>query len=95
MFKRVSLRWAFAEDPRGNFVIGVEDGQIVVRHENSSGAITTLRGANARGLYKEIWARKLISMPDHAMYVVLNWRRLKEVFKKVETTDKTGLNFTG
>lgn len=62
-------QWKFIEDPRGNVIVGVEDGQITVRHENPSGAITTLRGTSAVRLYKEIWARKLILLLDHAMYV--------------------------
>lgn len=62
-------KWKFVEDPRGNVVVVTEGGQIVVRHENRSGAITTLKGASAERLYKDIWAKKLILLPDHAMYI--------------------------
>lgn len=69
LLKEQSLKWKFSEDPRGNFMISVEKGQIKVKHENRSGSITMLKGTSARDLYKEIWAKKLISLIDHAMYV--------------------------
>lgn len=62
-------RWQFREDPRGNFVITIENGEIMVRHENKSGAITTLHARSAERLWKEIWAQKLLLLPDHGMYI--------------------------
>jgi thymidylate synthase len=77
--KEHPLRWKFQEDPRGNILINVDDGKIVVRHENRSGAITTLTGTSADTLYKQIWSRKLISMTDHAMYVGYELGRAEQV----------------
>lgn len=62
-------KWQFVEDPRGNVIVGTEEGQIVVRHENRSGAVITLTGTSAEKLYKDIWAKKLILLSDHAMYI--------------------------
>ena len=69
LIKDRPLKWKFAEDPRGNFIVGVEGGQIIVRHENRSGAVTTLKGSSSEKLYKDIWSKKLILLPDHAMYI--------------------------
>jgi thymidylate synthase (methanogen type) len=62
-------RWEFTEDPRGNFIITTENDEIVVRHENNSGAINILTGSSAESLYKEIWKRGLISLVDHSLYI--------------------------
>jgi thymidylate synthase len=69
MLESQKPKWRFVEDPRGNFIVDVDGGQIVVRHENRSGAVTTLRGMSAERLYKDIWSRKLVLLPDHAMYI--------------------------
>lgn len=63
------LVWQFTEDARGNLIITVADGQIVVRHENSSGSVTIISGTSALLLTKELWAKQLISKVDHALYI--------------------------
>ena len=78
LLKQHPLRWQFIEDPRGNFIITVEDAKIVTRHENRSGAITILKGISAQSLYKEIWARKLLLLPEHAMYIGSELNRAEE-----------------
>lgn len=69
LLKNNQSKWKFIEDPRGNFVINTKKGQIIVRHENRSGVVTILKGVSAEKLYKDIWARKLVLLPDHAMYL--------------------------
>lgn len=69
LLKDNPLKWEFIEDPRGNVIITVEDGEIILRHENASGTLTTLKGTSARHLYKEVWGNKLVSTLEHAMYV--------------------------
>lgn len=81
-------KWRFAEDPRGNFVIGVKNNQIIVRHENKSGAITNLSGVSARKLYKEIWERKLISLLDHAMYIGYELARAEMCLREGKSFDQ-------
>lgn len=60
------------EDPRGNFWISVEGGEIIIRHVDSSGSQTgrIFRGTNGQKLYKEvILGAGLVSRPDHAAYL--------------------------
>ena len=62
---------AFEEDPRGFFVITVENGEIVVRHRVSDGRESkySFRGDNAQRLYRLILNENLISKLDHAAYI--------------------------
>lgn len=86
MLSKNEKRWAFTEDPRGNFVITVKEGQIFVRHENSSGSVVEMHGKNAESLYKKIWQLGLISMSDHALYIGY-------VLAKAENAVIQGLSF--
>ncbi|MCL4398123.1 thymidylate synthase [Patescibacteria group bacterium] len=72
-YKRVRLLWQ--EDPRGNFIIAVNDKSrlIEVYHLDRSGNMTgkAFKGTEARELYKEIIDEQdLVSMPNHAAYLV-------------------------
>lgn len=86
MLSKNEKRWAFVEDPRGNFVITVNEGEIRLRHENSSGSVVEMHGKNAESLYKKIWKMGLISMSDHALYIGY-------VLGKAEYAAKHGLSF--
>ena len=63
---------SWREDPRGNFLIAVEGGQIVMTHVDTFGNPTgkVFRGTNGQELYKDAILREgLVSLPDHAAYI--------------------------
>lgn len=60
------------EDMRGNFLITVEGGEIVMRHVDISGNPTgkVVRGGNGHDLYRQVILDEgLVSLPDHAAYL--------------------------
>jgi len=79
-------RWQFTEDPRGNFIITIQNDLIIARHENSSGAYQEISGKSAQSLYKKIWQQGLLSRTDHALY-------LGSELQKAEQALKTGQSF--
>ena len=67
-----ALASLWKEDPRGNFLIAVEGGQIVMTHVDTFGNPTgkVFRGTNGQELYKDAILREgLVSLPDHAAYI--------------------------
>lgn len=69
-YPSLARRWR--EDPRGNFLITVENGQIVLTHVDISGNQTgkLFKGINGQDLYKRIILDEgLVSLPEHAAYI--------------------------
>lgn len=61
----------FEKDPRGFFVVSLEEGEIVVRHRVSDGRESGYRfsGNKAQRIYRAIMNENLISKMDHAAYI--------------------------
>jgi tetrahydromethanopterin S-methyltransferase subunit A len=64
-------RGAWEPDPLGNFLITIEDGQIVAVHTTTCGGPTGRRfaGRTAAAVYRAILAAGLVSRLDHAAYL--------------------------
>ncbi|MBO3768063.1 MAG: thymidylate synthase [Thermoproteota archaeon] len=64
-------RMEFKEDPRGFFVIKIENNEILVEHRLKDGRKTKyeFRGKNAEELYRRILNENLVSRLDHAAYL--------------------------
>jgi hypothetical protein len=62
---------AWTPDPRGNFLIALEDGQLVASHATTTGGPTGQRfvGRTAAEVYRAILAAGLVSQLDHAAYL--------------------------
>ncbi|MEM5772681.1 MAG: thymidylate synthase [Candidatus Aenigmatarchaeota archaeon] len=61
----------FEDDPRGFFIIKLENGEIVVEHRLKDGRKSKyeFKGKNAEELYKKILNENLVSRLDHAAYL--------------------------
>lgn len=79
---------AWRSDPRGLFRISVQDGQIVVEHEDPLLGATGRRfsGRSAQQVYKAIINESLVSLPEHGAY-------LGSELTKAETALKLGLEY--
>lgn len=61
---------SFVADPRGNFIIRTEGGEIVVEHRDWEGAIVNVyRDSDPSRLVKKMRIDSLLSMPGHAAYL--------------------------
>lgn len=70
-YRKLTSQWK--EDPRGNFVISVENGEVVVKHTDVNGNFTgkVWKGTSAKELQNSIISvDQLVSMPGHAAYLV-------------------------
>ncbi len=57
-------------DPRGNFVISLEQGMIVLRHYSPSGGkIDEIRGKMVKEITNQLLLRRDISLVSHALYI--------------------------
>ena len=65
------VRSSWTPDPRGNFLIALEDGQLVAAHATTTGGPTGHRfvGRTAAEVYRAIVAAGLVSQLDHAAYL--------------------------
>lgn len=61
----------FKEDPRGFFIVRVENGEIIVEHRLKDGRKSKyeFRGKKAEELYRRILNENLVSRLDHAAYL--------------------------
>ncbi len=61
----------FEVDPRGFFVIGIENGEIVVQHRVNDGRKSNyvFSGKKAQRIYRQIMNENLVSKFDHAAYL--------------------------
>lgn len=67
---------AFVADPRGNFIVKVKDGEIVVEHRDWEGVIINIyRDSDPVRLVKKMRINSLLSMPEHAAYLA------REIFR--------------
>jgi tetrahydromethanopterin S-methyltransferase subunit A len=68
---RREVRSSWTPDPRGNFLIALEDGQLVATHATTTGGPTGHRfvGRTAAEVYRAIVAAGLVSQLDHAAYL--------------------------
>lgn len=72
-------------DPRGDFAIRNEDGQIILEHYSRGGErLATLTGKTARGLSRELLT--FVSSKDHAFY-------LGSELQKAETALRQGIKY--
>jgi thymidylate synthase len=73
----------FGSDRLGHFLIGVEKGEIVVRHAMPDGKGTefVFRGKDATGLYRTILNENLVSRMDHAAYLGMELARAECALK--------------
>ncbi len=61
---------AFVPDPRGNFLVSVEDGAVVVEHRDTRGRLVSRwSGGDVRVLLARMGLDSLLSMPSHAAYL--------------------------
>jgi thymidylate synthase len=68
-YPRLQKQWR--EDPRGNFLISVEGGNIHVKHVDMNGNLTGKEfvGGDGKKLYQEVVGQNLISLPEHSAYL--------------------------
>ncbi len=61
----------FETDPRGFFIISIENGEIVAQHRVNDGRKSrfVFRGTKAQRIYRQILNENLISKFDHAAYI--------------------------
>lgn len=75
-------------DPRGNFVISLENGEIAVRHYSPQGGkIDEFKGKTVKEITNQLLLRKHISLVSHALYV---GRELQ----KAQTALELGLGYS-
>jgi thymidylate synthase len=81
-------KWEWKSDPRGYFVISVEDGLIKVQHSTLEGFTPyCYEGTSARLLCLEISREKLVSLDEHSSY-------LGRELMKAEIALKLGIPYT-
>src|SRR5205823_558138 len=81
--KRAAAHQAIRFDPQGNFLIRVEDAQIVVELIDPGGQQVLWRtcGTSSELLAKQIAAMQLASMPDHYIYIGRELQRAEDMLK--------------
>ncbi|MEM5869659.1 MAG: thymidylate synthase [Candidatus Aenigmatarchaeota archaeon] len=74
----------FEEDPRGFFVIKIENGEIIVEHKLKDGRKSKyqFKGKSAQELYKKILNEDLVSRLDHAAYLGRELTRAEMALKE-------------
>lgn len=74
-------------DPRGNFVISIEEGTMVVRHYSPSGGkIDEVRGKTVKEITNALLRKRTISLVSHALY-------LGRELQKAQTALELGLKY--
>ncbi|MGC9146740.1 MAG: thymidylate synthase [Infirmifilum sp.] len=74
---------AFVPDPKGNFIIRVEDGLILLEHRDQTGAlVTSFRGKSAKELLEKINLDALL--PRHAAYLARELYRAENALREGE-----------
>jgi len=81
--KDVIWRHKFEPDPRGNFVIRLENGKIVVHHYTPQGdRIGKFAGKTAKELLRQL--ESFISLISHATYLGRELQRAEDALRKGE-----------
>ena len=79
--KGLVLDGRFYRDPRGSFVIRVEESEIVVDHYSPEGdKLRTLRSGSARDLERLI--APSVSFPEHAAYLGRELERAEQALRR-------------
>ena len=73
----------FEDDPRGFFVITIENGEIVVQHRVCDGRKSSyeFHGTKAQDIYRQIVHENLFSKLDHAAYLGCTLREAEECLR--------------
>jgi len=81
----------FRQDPRGSFVIRVEDGEIIVDHYSPEGdRLRTLRSGSARDLERLL--SPFVSLPEHGMYVGRELGRAERALRMGERYEQEAMH---
>jgi thymidylate synthase len=63
-------RVAFEEDPRGNFIISIEGGKVVVEHAMLAGKTgKKIEGSGIKEVLDKLVLQNLVSRPEHWVYL--------------------------